>query len=597
MRWPRGQRGQALPLALIFLTVGTLMITPALTYTSTGLHSERISEELVAEQDATDAAVVDAIWRMLSPEILDEVNGSGEVTYPFKLGQGKSSDVSIKIPSYGGSDWQAITVNMFCKIDVEPNWLEAQGERTFYYIFRLDMPSWGMEDFSFLLPKGLTYDFGATAHIGPEKQLSVDPDAEVKTENYNLQYDGSTWTSVSNGAEEHLRGVWGSSSSDVFAVGDWGTILNYDGSTWTPMNSGTWNNLKGIWGSSPSDVFAAGNSGTILHYDGSTWTPMNSGITEHLRGVWGTGASDVFAAGNSGTILHYDGSTWTPMNSGITEHLRGVWGTGASDVFAAGDSGTILHYDGSTWTSMTSGTTNDLAGVWGSSFDDVYAVGDSATVLHYTNSTWSNIDVSALTTQNLNGVWGTGASDVFAVGDWGTILHYDGDTWSPMTSGSTDHFMGVWGSSSSDVFAVGHSRIQYWRQEKKALGWTDMIVGTFEEVAVMPDPPDPDTWYLVISEGAEGRQMLTWRPVFGAFTGLRTYIMVFQATGTLGWGLHSIIPVFEDDGGTPTVLGATATIASAMYNIIIESEGQTIQAVIGFTSDGEVKLISYQVLS
>jgi hypothetical protein len=28
----------------------------------------------------------------------------------------------------------------------------------------------------------------------------------------------------------HLRGVWGSSGSDVFAVGDDGTILHYDGS-------------------------------------------------------------------------------------------------------------------------------------------------------------------------------------------------------------------------------------------------------------------------------------------------------------------------------------------------------------------------------
>ena len=207
---------------------------------------------------------------------------------------------------------------------------------------------------------------------------------------------------------------------------------------------------------------------------------------------------------------------------------------------------------------MTSGTTNDLAGVWGSSFDDVYAVGDSATVLHYTNSTWSNIDVSALTTQNLNAVWGTGASDVFAAGNSGTILHYDGSTWTPMNSGITEHLRGVWGTGASDVFAVGAS-------------------GTILH--------------------SDCRQMLTWIPDFTGATGKDTYIMVFQATGSLGWGLHSIIPVFEDDGGTRTAVGATATIASAMYNIIIKAGEQTIQAVIAITADGEVKLISYQVLS
>jgi hypothetical protein len=62
-----------------------------------------------------------------------------------------------------------------------------------------------------------------------------------------------------------LYGVWGSSGSDVFAVGDYGTIVHYDGSSWSSMSSGTGNGLDGVWGSSGSDVFAVGDSGTILH--------------------------------------------------------------------------------------------------------------------------------------------------------------------------------------------------------------------------------------------------------------------------------------------------------------------------------------------
>ena len=34
-----------------------------------------------------------------------------------------------------------------------------------------------------------------------------------------LQYNGHAWGRMSSGTSEHLRGVWGSSSSDVFAVG------------------------------------------------------------------------------------------------------------------------------------------------------------------------------------------------------------------------------------------------------------------------------------------------------------------------------------------------------------------------------------------
>jgi hypothetical protein len=71
----------------------------------------------------------------------------------------------------------------------------------------------------------------------------------------------------------HLWGVWGSSGSDVFAVGGlWGscgTIVHYDGTTWTVMDSGALFPLFGVWGSSGSDVFAVGWGGTILHYRGA----------------------------------------------------------------------------------------------------------------------------------------------------------------------------------------------------------------------------------------------------------------------------------------------------------------------------------------
>jgi len=53
-------------------------------------------------------------------------------------------------------------------------------------------------------------------------------------------------------------------------------------------------NLAAVWGSSPSDVFAVGANGVILHYDGQSWSSMTSGITKRLSGVWGSSSSDVF---------------------------------------------------------------------------------------------------------------------------------------------------------------------------------------------------------------------------------------------------------------------------------------------------------------
>lgn len=62
--------------------------------------------------------------------------------------------------------------------------------------------------------------------------------------------------------------------------------------------------LQSVWGSSGSDVFAVGRNGTILHYNGTSWSPMKSSTTQWLHGVWGSSGSDVFAVGSGGTILH-----------------------------------------------------------------------------------------------------------------------------------------------------------------------------------------------------------------------------------------------------------------------------------------------------
>jgi hypothetical protein len=147
--------------------------------------------------------------------------------------------------------------------------------------------------------------------------------------------------------------------------------------------------LSGIWGSSATDVFAVGMSGSILHYDGSTWTTMTNESGYYLYGVWGTSASDVFAVGSRGIILHYNGRTWTKMDSGTSQTINSVWCSSPSDVLAVAwnslyylDSN-ILRYDGSSWNVGTSGTTASLDCVWGNSSSDVFAVGGGGTILHW----------------------------------------------------------------------------------------------------------------------------------------------------------------------------------------------------------------------
>ena len=392
-----------------------------------------------------------------------------------------------------------------------------------------------------------------------------------------LHYDGSAWSAMSSGTTNDLAGVWGSSATDVFAVGAGGTILHYDGSAWSAMSSGTTNDLAGVWGSSATDVFAVGDGGTILHYDGSAWSAMTSGTTNDLVGVWGSSATDVFAVGLDGTILHYNGSAWSAMSSGTTNGLEGVWGSSATDVFAVGgplygptSQGTILHYDGSAWSSMTSGTTNILYGVWGSSATDVFAVGAGGTILHYDGSAWSAM--SSGTTNGLVGVWGSSATNVFAVGgplngilSQGTILHYDDSAWSAMSSGTINTLGGVWGSSFSNVFAVGlFSTILHYPEQ------AGLTISTTTTVASSANPSvyGQSVTFTATVTGTGATGTVTFEDgstTLGSATlssGTATY-----STSTLSVSSHSITAIYSGDtnfaGSTSSALAQTITQASS----------------------------------
>ncbi len=287
-----------------------------------------------------------------------------------------------------------------------------------------------------------------------------------------------------------LRGIWGSSSTDVFAVGQTGTypnftgtIFHYDSAAWTQMAIGTTRPLYGIWGSSSTDVFAVGDSGTILHYNGTAWSTINSGTSNWLQGIWGSSSTDIFVAGAE-TILHYNGISWSRYNvSGI--NLQGIWGSSSTDVFAVGMSGTILHYNGISWITMNSNYTGWIRGIWGSSSTDVFAVGDSGTILHYNGTAWSKMTSGI--TNNLRGIWGSSSTDVFAVGDSGTILHYNGIGWSSMSFPS-DTLYSIWGNSSANIFAVGASRILHYQP-------TDTFTVTYDANGGSNTPTDSNSPY------------------------------------------------------------------------------------------------------
>jgi len=253
------------------------------------------------------------------------------------------------------------------------------------------------------------------------------------------------------GTAEDLYAVFGTSASNVWAVGSNGTILRYDGSAWAAQTSPTTAELRGVWGASAAAAWAVGTGGKIVKWDGANWTNATSGTINGLTGVWGASATDVWAVGTGGTILHWGGVAWTSVASPTAQDLFSVWGSGAADVWAVGTGGTILHYNGASWTVATSGGA-DLAGVAGTGAADVWAVGAAGRALHFDGVAWTAVDSGV--TEDLLDVAAAGPRSVVAVRSGGLPIRWDGSAWRTL-QGPAGDYLRVWGGGADLLWTVG----------------------------------------------------------------------------------------------------------------------------------------------
>jgi photosystem II stability/assembly factor-like uncharacterized protein len=273
---------------------------------------------------------------------------------------------------------------------------------------------------------------------------------------------GVTW-SVRAQPNVVLRAVWGTSATDLFAVGDGGVILrSSDGTNWTPVPvAGLIDNLYAIWGTGGSYVYAVGDNSVILRSTdgGAMWSfQRNPTISTPNHAVWGDQIGDVWVASLNGIVYSNNaGLTYGGQTSATGYHA--MWGASATSVWAVGHgSGALIsHYNGSFWDAQdaTGAAGSTLQGVWGSG-SNLFAVGTEGYILGTTNTGSSWAPRLGPSISNFNAVWGSSAADVYVVGDGGELLHSvdQGLTWQHEGGGNQALF-GVWGSGGDDVYAVG----------------------------------------------------------------------------------------------------------------------------------------------
>lgn len=283
-------------------------------------------------------------------------------------------------------------------------------------------------------------------------------------------YDGTNWVRDVSLAPNTFYGIAGSSGSDIWAVGDAGTVWQSAGGSWQAQSSGLTTTFGSVSAYDLQNVWAAGLAGALLRYNGTYFSPVNIGTNNPLGAVLAVGASDVWVVGSGGGSWHYTGSNFTPVDTKTTMGLNGLAGLTGSQVYAVGDGGVIRLYDGTAWQIVTSGSTSNLRRVLVVSASEIWAVGDGGIVQRSSGGAFSPVVITGPVTANLYDVWANNGA-VWVLAD-NAVYRYSGGSWSTLPPPGVTGLRGLSGTGPGDLWAVGQGGVivryngSTWSREK-----------------------------------------------------------------------------------------------------------------------------------
>lgn len=281
---------------------------------------------------------------------------------------------------------------------------------------------------------------------------------------------GPTWQLVLSELPGALISVWGTSASDVWAVGgdagDGPMVVRYDGASWTRLDTGVSGDLWWVHGFANGPVFMGGSDGKILSYENGAFTTMTTPGMGIVFGIWGASPDDLWAVGGGGQATggfmwrNRNGMGWqaeptAPAGIDAVANVFKVWGRSPSDVWMVGTGGLTWHYDGTSVVAVTSPTTRTLFTVHGDA-DRTVAVGgfQSGVILEHDGTAWS--DVTPADAPQMTGVC-AGSGKLYAAGVYGGVMRREEGAWRVEDTGLVlrDDFHGVWIDPDAGVWAVG----------------------------------------------------------------------------------------------------------------------------------------------
>ncbi len=191
-------------------------------------------------------------------------------------------------------------------------------------------------------------------------------DIIVTTGGEVIRYDGQQWgdweflfDSLQDTTFGRANSFWGTSSSDLWSVGDKGNIHHYDGQSWQKLDSGTEQTINDIWGvfdeqtqdyrifCAVSSKLQAGEMKILQILPDNTVQEFNWQPQRSMHSIWFGENTPLYTCGDGFFI--YEQNAWRQVQDLPKIYKNRVRGNHQFDVFVAGDFGLLAHFDGNDW--------------------------------------------------------------------------------------------------------------------------------------------------------------------------------------------------------------------------------------------------------
>jgi len=201
-----------------------------------------------------------------------------------------------------------------------------------------------------------------------------------------ILYKGGFWT---------IRTIFAFNEDDIW----FSAFVKYDGQNFIelpiPSILTGWS-INKLWGSSSSDLYAVGNNGNIAHYNGQSWSKIESGTDLNINDIWGIsdgngGFNKYLAAYNA--MLKLDANknlSRIEAESGM--HIFSIWGYTNQLIYVVGGENDAL-YKNYKWEIINDPLVNTLYRIKGQNYNDVFGISSLGTILHFNGYNWGSINV------------------------------------------------------------------------------------------------------------------------------------------------------------------------------------------------------------